>query len=222
MPHNHTRLNSETSPVFFTALPRVDADRRLNAIGATVTVLLHVSLLALMLSSAMESRSRAHASSQTQAIQVSLINEQQATEITPPQPVEPPKELSPLAPVPTPLPVPKPATQSAPTKSAAKSATTSSTAAPTSKTSNDSEEIEDVIGRIRDNWLEPPGISKTFRCRLRIDYVVGGKITAVHFLQGCGGLALDDSVKRAIWKTQSLPLLGAKRESGSLEIDFTP
>ncbi len=184
-------------------------------------MLLHVSLLALMLSTAMESRSRAHASSQAQAIQVSLITEQQATEITPPQPVEPPRELNPLATTPTPLPVPKLASKSAPTKSAAQSAT-SSTAAPTNKTSNDSEEIEDVIGRIRDNWLEPPGISKTFRCRLRIDYMLGGKITAVHFLQGCGGLALDDSVKRAIWKTQSLPLLGAKREAGSLEIDFTP
>jgi hypothetical protein len=33
---------------------------------------------------------------------------------------------------------------------------------------------------------------------------------------------LDDSVKRAIWKTQPLPLIRSKREAGSFEFDFTP
>jgi len=78
-----------------------------------------------------------------------------------------------------------------------------------------------VIGVIRDNWLEPPG-NANFRCRLRIDYATGGKIMAVNFLKGCGALALDDSVRRAIWKTQILPLRSAKHEAGSIEIDFTP
>ena len=47
-------------------------------------------------------------------------------------------------------------------------------------------------------------------------------LTAVNFIKGCGALALDDSVRRAIWKTQSLQLRGAKHEAGSIEIDFTP
>ena len=84
------------------------------------------------------------------------------------------------------------------------------------------QEMEDVIGRIHDNWLEPPGPSKGFQCRIHIDYAAGGMITAVRFLQGCGNPMLDDSVKRAIWKTQPLPLLHAKEAAGSLEIDFTP
>lgn len=78
------------------------------------------------------------------------------------------------------------------------------------------------MGRIRDNWLMPPGAGSHFRCRLRIDYAVGGRITALHFLQSCGTPVLDDSVKRAIWKTQSLPLPDAKREAGSLDLEFTP
>jgi outer membrane biosynthesis protein TonB len=82
-------------------------------------------------------------------------------------------------------------------------------------------EEEDVIGRIHDNWLEPPGVSGGFHCRLRIDYAAGGMIAAVRFLQGCGSLALDDSVKRAIWKTQPLPL-GSKDKAGTLEFEFTP
>lgn len=213
-------MNFETAPFSFSITFRKDADTRLNAIGAAVTVLLHLLLLALMLSSAFESSSRrARASSQSAAIEVSLLTEQQQTaEITPSQPIEPPKEPSPL-----PMPIPQPAAKSAPQKSAVKSAAApASTTTPSDKINTESEEKEDVIGRIRDNWLEPPGISKTFVCRLRIDYAIGGKITAVNFLKGCGALALDDSIKRAIWKTQMLPLQSAKREAGSLEIDFTP
>ncbi len=84
------------------------------------------------------------------------------------------------------------------------------------------DETDDIIGRIHANWLEPPSFSKSFHCRIRIDYAAGGMIAAVRFLQGCGSLELDDSVKRAIWKTQPLPLLRANEEAGSLEIDFTP
>lgn len=155
-------------------------------------------------------------------MQVSLVIEQQAAE-TPSQAIETPQELRPVDTVPTPEPVNKPATKPAESKSTAKSVSSStSTAAPSNKPANDSVEIEDVIGRIRDNWLEPPGTSPNFRCRLRIDYAMGGKITAVNFLKGCGVLALDDSIKRAIWKTQSLPLQNARHEAGSIEIDFTP
>lgn len=156
-------------------------------------------------------------------MQVSLVTEQNppAPE-TPQQTVEVPQDSHPVDDTPTPVPVTKPASKPAESRATHKSVASSpSTAAPSDRPANDSQELEDVIGRIRDNWLEPPG-STSFRCRLRIDYAVGGKITAVNFLKGCGALALDDSVRRAIWKTQSLPLRGAKREAGSIEIDFTP
>lgn len=185
---------------------------------------LHVLLIAIMLRPALENSSRARSSAQQAAMQVSFVTEPQTpAPVTPQQAVEMPQELRPIDTVPTPVPVTKPATKPAESKSARKSVPSSaSTAAPSDQPANDSKELEDVIGRIRDNWLEPPGITPNFRCRLRIDYAVGGKIMAVNYIKGCGALALDDSVKRAIWKTQSLSLRSAKREAGSIEIDFTP
>lgn len=156
-------------------------------------------------------------------MQVSLVIEQTppATQ-APAQPLETPQDIKPVDNVPTPMPSTKPATKSAPSKAASKAAASNADAATASdKPANDSQELEDVIGMIRDNWLEPPG-NANFRCRLRIDYAVGGKIMAVNFIRGCGALALDDSVRRAIWKTQSLPLRSAKHEAGRIEIDFTP
>lgn len=186
-------------------------------------MLLHALLIAIMLSTILESRSRAKGSVHTQAIQVSLINEPETAEITPPQPIVPPQQITPLNLAPTPLPIPEPVTKSSPKPSTAQAPAASASAAKdASKTSQDSQDLEDVMGRFRDNWLEPPGINANFRCKLRIDYAVGGKITAVNFLKGCGALALDDSVKRAIWKTQTLPLQNAKSKAGSIEIDFTP
>jgi outer membrane biosynthesis protein TonB len=216
-------LNSDTAQIPFITPAHAPADRRLDVIGASVTIALHVLLIAIMLRPALENSSRARSSAQQAAMQVSLVTEQQTpAPVTPVQPVETPQEPRPVDTLPTPLPAPQAATKPAESKSTSKSAASSSTAAPSDQAANDSKELEDVIGRIRDNWLEPPGISPNFRCRLRIDYAIGGKIMAVNFLKGCGALALDDSVKRAIWKTQSLSLRSAKREAGSIEIDFTP
>lgn len=217
-------MNSEIASISFTRLARPEADRRLNSIAAAVTIALHICIIAAMLHATLENSSIAHSSSRMQAMQVSLVNEQAVpAPETPPQPIVTPQELRPVETLPTPVPVPPAATKPATSKSTHPSAVSSaSTAVPSDKPANDSQELEDVMGRIRDNWLEPPGVSANFRCRLRIDYAIGGKIMAVNFLKGCGALALDDSVKRAIWKTQSLSLRSAKREAGSIEIDFTP
>lgn len=176
-----------------------------------------------MLHPAMQNSSLARSSGQTAAMQVSLLTEQSVPVApAPPQPVEMPQDLHPVDTVPAPVPASKPASKPATSKATSKSASDStSSATPSDKPANDSQELEDVIGRIRDNWLEPPG-NANFRCRLRIDYAIGGKIMAVNFLKGCGTLALDDSVRRAIWKTQSLQLRSARLEAGSIEIDFTP
>ena len=75
------------------------------------------------------------------------------------------------------------------------------------------------MGRIRDNWLEPPGAKRDFRCRVHIDYTAAGMVSRLSFPQPCGDGVLADSVRRAIWKTQ--PLLHTST-AGSMEIDFTP
>ena len=79
-----------------------------------------------------------------------------------------------------------------------------------------------VLNRVRTNWLRPVGSSQSFRCRLRIDYMAGGFISNVVVLAGCGNGPLDDSVERAIWKTQPLPLDPAQNGPGSMVLDFTP
>lgn len=176
-----------------------------------------------MLHPAMQNNSIARSSGQQAAMQVSLVIEQNSpAPQVPAQPLETPQDIKPVDNVPTPMPSSKSATKPTPSKATSKAAASNTSVATASdKPANDSQELEDVIGLIRDNWLEPPG-NASFRCRLRIDYAVGGKIMAVNFIKGCGALALDDSVRRAIWKTQSLPLRSAKHEAGSIEIDFTP
>jgi TonB family protein len=79
-----------------------------------------------------------------------------------------------------------------------------------------------LLGRVRENWLRPASAAFSFRCRLRIDYLAGGTITNVVILEGCGNNPLDDSVQRAVWKTQPLPLNPAQSGPGSLVLDFTP
>jgi TonB family protein len=79
-----------------------------------------------------------------------------------------------------------------------------------------------MLGRVRENWLRPARSASIFRCRLRIDYQAGGTISNVVLLEGCGDGGLDDSVQRAVWKTQPLPLGPAQQGPGSLVLDFTP
>lgn len=79
-----------------------------------------------------------------------------------------------------------------------------------------------LLGRVRENWLRPVSSALSFHCRLRIDYLAGGIISNVVVLDGCGNNPLDDSVERAVWKTQPLPLGPTQSGPGSVVLDFTP
>jgi TonB family protein len=79
-----------------------------------------------------------------------------------------------------------------------------------------------LLGRVRENWLRPLSSALSFHCRLRIDYLAGGTISNVVILEGCGNNPLDDSVQRAVWKTQPLPLSPSQSGPGSLILEFTP
>jgi len=181
------------------------------------SALFHLILLIALLITSPENRRGGRPHAHARALIFTLAPEPRP--VAPPAPpaiAKPQQQLHPLTAAPTPVPAHK---QAAPPKPAAAAA---HAAPPAPQIPDNVQEMEDVLGRIHDNWLEPPGVSKSFQCRIRIDYAAGGMITAVRFLQGCGNPMLDDSVKRAIWKTQPLPLLHAKEAAGSLEIDFTP
>jgi len=79
-----------------------------------------------------------------------------------------------------------------------------------------------LLDQVRENWLQPAGQRRLFRCRIRIDFRAGGIIANVSVLQGCGDSPLDDSVIRAVWKTQPLPIESARNQDGSVVLDFTP
>jgi hypothetical protein len=188
------------------------------AAGAA-SLLLHGLVLLLLLGIAVEGE---HAGRRAPARHQSLIITLAPEQKPAPHTVQP----APPAPAPEPRPdaqgqpAPRPHHQAAAKPAPAASPQATVNAAPPVPT--EEQEIDDMVGRIHDNWLEPPGMAKSFRCHVRIDYLAGGTITKVTFLQGCGSPLLDDSLQRAIWKTQPLPLSKAKQGAGSVEIEFLP
>lgn len=95
--------------------------------------------------------------------------------------------------------------------------------APTDKAGADTDEDADsLLTRLRGNWLAPPRAAPIFRCRVQISYRAGGIVTAATVQQGCGDPALADSVERAVWKTQPLPLPPGSPAAGTIDIEFSP
>lgn len=152
-----------------------------------------------------------------------------------PTPPEPPKPQQTPVPKPKPKPSPTPkakppaeaqasAKPQAPPQSASKKPPPSAAGEPADRIGDSGESpLSTLLNGVRENWLQPAGPRSMFRCRVKITYQPGGIVTGVSVLQGCGNAALDDSVQRAIWKTQPLPLdpqsIGI---SGSVVLEFTP
>jgi TonB family protein len=158
----------------------------------------------------------------TPAVQMPPVQEQPKPKLQP-VPVPPVAQAAPKKVVPPKQPQHTVATaqphppQAAPTPAQARAAT------PVQKQGEEGESFGlTLLGRVRENWLRPVSSAATFRCRLRIDYLAGGTITNVVILEGCGNNPLDDSVQRAVWKTQPLPLGPSQNGPGSLVLDFTP
>lgn len=185
--------------------------------GLAASVVFHL-LVAVCLILGKEVPTRAGRAATRHAVVISLTLDSFTTPPSPPVPPRPPKptqdQATERAPKPTPTPPHKAA---APQKSAAPSSTNEA-----KNQVKQPDETDEVLGRIHDNWLEPPGINRNFHCRLQIDYAVGGSIVEVRLLEGCGSPMLDDSVKRAVWKTQPLPVASAQKQAGRLEIEFSP
>lgn len=77
-----------------------------------------------------------------------------------------------------------------------------------------------LLSSVRANWLRPAHARLIFRCRFVIDYGAGGVIVNVTQQQDCGDAELDDSVMRAIWKSQPLPIPAPA--DGRVVLEFTP
>lgn len=148
-----------------------------------------------------------------------------APQASPPRPTQKPAEPAKALPPPTLAPAPKPLAE--PSVAAAApprvSADATATATPAERAGSQGESsLALLLNQVRENWLQPGGSRSLFHCRIRIDFRAGGIIANVSVLQGCGDSPLDDSVIRAVWKTQPLPVESARSQDGSVVLDFTP
>ncbi|MES2682031.1 MAG: TonB C-terminal domain-containing protein [Pseudomonadota bacterium] len=149
--------------------------------------------------------------------------------VTVPQAVKTPKQLTTALPkaksatrstAEPPPPKPSPQTAAAVPKPAAAASGSAKRAPPTPPPEEDFESAEDWVGRVRDLWLAPPDAPERFRCRLKISYGADGSILSVTLLRSCGDYRLDESVKRAAWKSAALKLPRAQQRADVLEVDF--
>ncbi|MBA4287140.1 MAG: hypothetical protein C0434_16600 [Xanthomonadaceae bacterium] len=206
--------------------------------SATSSLAVHALLIGLLITSFRAPQRGAPASNLPKSIQIVMAPPSPVPapkvvvppSLPTPKPPTPPKEIAKLVPAPTLLPTPVPAKpkttpqpatkpQPAPAKPAGASTQTPTPAPPVPPVETPEESL---IGRFRDNWLPPARRPRNFRCLIRIDYRAGGRIIGVEFLNKCGEYDLEESVRKAIWKSQPLSLIEAKTADGSIEIEFTP
>jgi outer membrane biosynthesis protein TonB len=211
------------------AKPAVDAAARY---GIAISIALHLALLivfAFLLSSG-PIEMRRPPTRMIRAELIAPVARQAQPASRAPAPAAPAAPELAQKPTPTPKPKPRPAPPKAQPPAPAQKAQSdrspaTQAASPVAKEQQgiEPESAENqLLGRLRTNWLAPPRTAASFSCRLRIDYRPGGMISKVTVQQGCGEPGLGDSIERAVWKSQPLPLAPDAPPSGSIELDFSP
>lgn len=66
--------------------------------------------------------------------------------------------------------------------------------------------VKQITDKVRGNWLRPPGIGRDFVCLVEVEQLPGGQIASVKIVESCGNALLDDSVERAVRKSDPLPV----------------
>ena len=59
--------------------------------------------------------------------------------------------------------------------------------------------------KVAQNWLQPPGVNDDFECRVKVRQLPDGSVIDVQIMDSCGNTVLDDSVIRAVNKSDPLP-----------------
>jgi colicin import membrane protein len=63
-----------------------------------------------------------------------------------------------------------------------------------------------ITNKIQRNWVRPINSADKFDCKLNVQILPGGSVIDVKLTRGCGSTALDESVKRAVLKSDPLPM----------------
>ena len=67
--------------------------------------------------------------------------------------------------------------------------------------------VDQIAAAVRRNWQKPLGSPSTFRCGVKVTLLPNGSVVSVKVVQTCGaGFALDDSIEKAVLKSDPLPL----------------
>lgn len=59
---------------------------------------------------------------------------------------------------------------------------------------------------VRNNWLRPPGLSPELICEVRVEILPNGQIVNARISRPSGSAVYDDSVLKAVYKSDPLPL----------------
>lgn len=63
-----------------------------------------------------------------------------------------------------------------------------------------------MMMHIRNRWLKPPRASPTLQCVVKVTIEADGHIMSVALVKSSGNADFDDSVVRAIYKSDPLPV----------------
>lgn len=65
---------------------------------------------------------------------------------------------------------------------------------------------DQISAAITRNWQRPPGSPTNFQCVVRVELTPVGSVVSAKVTRSCGNRVLDDSVERAVYKSDPLPL----------------
>ncbi len=65
--------------------------------------------------------------------------------------------------------------------------------------------IAQITDKVRRNWIRPLAAPETFECKVLVQQLPGGQVTNARIVESCGNPALDDSVVKAVLRSDPLP-----------------
>jgi colicin import membrane protein len=65
--------------------------------------------------------------------------------------------------------------------------------------------VAQIAEKVKRNWLRPMGTDEDFQCGVNIRLLPGGQVVGVNLVKSCGSAVLDESVQRAVLKSDPLP-----------------
>ena len=86
--------------------------------------------------------------------------------------------------------------------------------------------VSAIKDRVERNWIQPPGSRSGLSCVVKVRLIPGGDVASVQIVQSSGDGAFDDSVEKAVYRAQPLPLPPAEQglfeRFRELTFRFTP